>query len=1088
MNGAGGSFMAGSIVAKMVVDKTGWDEAIAGAVRQNEHLANVARQTAQTLSAFGRQLTMIGGAVVAFAGLSVAAFTKFDDAMTQSMAIMGDLSASTKKDLSGAAKEISRITTFSSTEAAKAFYFLASAGMSAQESIKALPVVAKFAQAGMFDLEKATTLLADAQTALGLRVRDDAVKNMENMTRVADVLSKANILANDSIEGFSEALTNRAGAALRLVGKDVEEGAAALAVMANQGIKGAEAGTRLDIVMRDLQTRAIKNEAAFDKYNVTVFDTRGEMRNLADIFEDLTKAMAGKSDEQRRSILMEMEFQDRSVASILALIGMSDELRRYEKELRNAQGTTDEIAKKQLESLKSQITLTKNEVSNLAEAIGEGLAPLVKMLNEGLRSLVKQFTDMTEGNKAFVGALTSVTAIFGVLTLGVGLGTIALGHFLTSMAAISVAAPALATALGFIQVALAGVGIGLAIVVAGFAGWKIGEWIGKVTGLNQVVQAAASGVIWLGQQVGLVRKPVEELEASEFRLARRHLFLATASSVAGHEVKNLVEAVQILKAEFAEKGTVGDLGLDTWLAKVKIASLKTKEFQDPLEGLNNIIPGLGDKLKTLGGNVKEWLGSIPEVAKWWKDLGDKMAPLTDKAKAAQAALDAIFKKYEVEGKTAIQQALEQAQDDLEVLKASAEATPGAIQAIEDKIREYKDQLIGFSAAQEKAKTIFEKAKRSLEAYKDAFSKAAGFDVKELLAYNKALAEGSELPLDIVPELSQEDWDAAWKGIEQGAKDSQDVVKGILGDLVNAATNAGYASSKGIEDGLAQLRAGGTITEVKFQIALLQEAMKMPGLTTDRIRAFEDEIKRLQGILADTTPWGKFISGVSTAFAQLQSMVSPIIDQISMNSQTKIENDYKKRLEYINKTVTDEEAKQKAIEALEAEYQIKKTNAARQAATVAKAVALMGAIINTAEGYTKALAQGGFIFGIPMAAVVAALGAVQIGLIAAQPIPLAEGATFESPTLLQNVLTAENRPEHMLDEPKLIDIVQQAMERPRFTETPAFQPAMAGAAAGGAGSIVINGPLIQTTGISRRDLVEAAEQMKEIILYQIRRKG
>ena len=52
---------------------------------------------------------------------------------------------------------------------------------------------------------------------------------------------------------------------------------------------------------------------------------------------------------------------------------------------------------------------------------------------------------------------------------------------------------------------------------------------------------------------------------------------------------------------------------------------------------------------------------------------------------------------------------------------------------------------------------------------------------------------------------------------------------------------------------------------------------------------------------------------------------------------------------------------------------------------------MSAIINTAQGFTKALAQGG-IFGAALGATVLALGAAQTALIAKQPLPAAqEGA-------------------------------------------------------------------------------------------------
>lgn len=1080
----GGSFMAGSIVARLVLDKTGWDASMAAVRKQNEMLAAGAQKTGAVLQTVGMKMAVLGGAVVGAAAVAVNAFTKFDDAMSQSLAIMGELSGSMKEQLSAAAKDIARITTFSSTQAAQAYYYLASAGMSAEESIKALPTVAKFAQAGMFNLEEATTLLADAQTALGLRIRDDAVKNMENMTRVADVLSKANILANANIQQFSEALTTRAGAALRLVGKDVEEGVAALAVFANAGVKGAEAGTRLDIVLRDLQTRAIKNEDVFKKFGVTVFDEQGEMMNLADIFQDLEKAMAGMSDEQRRTTLMQMDFQDRSVASILALVGMSSEIRRYEAELRKAGGMTEEIAGKQLLSLKSQLKLTKNEMDLLAEAIGSTLAPIVTKLAEGIKGVTKFFTSMTEGNKAVIGALVLATVALGALTLAAGTAVVATGMFLTQWAVIAAAAPAVATSIALVGTALGAVGGAILAVAVGFAAFKLGEWIGKITGLNKVIQGAAGGIIWLAQQVGLARKPVDELDASEERLARRHLFLATASAVAGRDITNLVEAVKILKKEFAEKGTVGDASLDQWLATVTAAKKETRELQTPLKALDGIFPGLSTKIKDIGQGLTGWLGSLPGVTGWWDELGAKMAGMSPKAKAAAEALKAIFTKYDVKSREEIVAELKQAQDDLEVLRSSAQATPAAIAAVEAKIKGYREELSGFTAASEKASTTLQGLTSRLEALKKAWSEASGVDFDEFAKWKE---RGGQFDVGVQLEMDNAAWDQSWKDFEEQAKQSEDVVKGILGDLVDKTSQAGYASSASIQEAIRSMTEGGTIAETKLRIAEITQVLQTMGgqLTLERIRELEAELKRLKGVVADSTPFGRFVAGVAEAFAKVKSLVDPIISQMQQNREIAIENEYKTRLDYINRTVKDEDQKQKAITALEAEYEIKKTKARAAAAKTAKAMSLAEAIINVAQGVSEALAQGGFILGIPWAAIVGALGAIQIATIAAQPIPMAEGGQFTKPTLLQNVLVGEAGPEYILPEKKLTEMVRDAIARPSF----AGAPALAAAGPGGPTMTVnFNAPLIQASGYSKRDLEQAGEQIKEIVLYQLRRVG
>ena len=271
----------------------------------------------------------------------------FEEAMANSTAIMGDLSQQMRLDMERTAKDVAMATKFSASEAAKAYYFLAAAGFDAQQSMAALPQVAKFAQAGMFDLSLATDLATDAQSALGLTTKD-AQQNLDNLTRVTDVLVKANTLANASVQQFSEALTNKAGAAMRAVGMDMEEGMAVLAAFADQGIKSAEAGTQFAIVLRDLQTKALENAAAFAANGVAVFDSAGELRNMADIISDLETRLSGMSDAARKATLMDLGFSDRSISALQALLGTSDKIRQYEEELRKAGGTTKEVADKQL--------------------------------------------------------------------------------------------------------------------------------------------------------------------------------------------------------------------------------------------------------------------------------------------------------------------------------------------------------------------------------------------------------------------------------------------------------------------------------------------------------------------------------------------------------------------------------------------------------------------------------------------------------------------------------------------------------------------------------------------------------------------
>jgi len=225
---------------------------------------------------------------------SVSAFAGFDDKMNQSIAIMGNVSDAMRDRMSNAAREMAKTTRFSAEDAAESYFFLASAGLNAEQSIAALPAVAKFAQAGMFDMALATDLATDAQSALGLKSEDSA-ENLKNMTRVTDVFVKANTLANTSVQQVSEAITNKLGGALRSYNIEIEEGVAVLAAYADQGLKGASAGEAMNIMLRDLKKVGAESADVLAANNIQIFDSQGNFRNMADIIDDLSNAFVGLS-------------------------------------------------------------------------------------------------------------------------------------------------------------------------------------------------------------------------------------------------------------------------------------------------------------------------------------------------------------------------------------------------------------------------------------------------------------------------------------------------------------------------------------------------------------------------------------------------------------------------------------------------------------------------------------------------------------------------------------------------------------------------------------------------------------------------
>ena len=111
---------------------------------------------------------------------------------------------------------------------------------------------------------------------------------------------------------------------------------------------------------------------------------------------------------------------------------------------------------------------------------------------------------------------------------------------------------------------------------------------------------------------------------------------------------------------------------------------------------------------------------------------------------------------------------------------------------------------------------------------------------------------------------------------------------------------------------------------------------------------------------------------------------------------------------------DREQKEEQIRQKQRQEQIKQ-------ARFEKAFNIASIIANTAVGVSKALAQGGFILGIPQAAVIAAIGAVQLAAAIAQPIPQFEKGKTASNNYEGPAIWGEKRQEVKLSKDGTIEV-------------------------------------------------------------------
>lgn len=462
----------GGLTVQVDSDVSGFQAGIAGAMSQ--------------LGNFRKEIGLVGGAIATMSAVgiqkAVKEFGNFDEAMTESLAIMGDVGDEMETQLEQKAFDVAEATTFSADEVAEAYFFMASAGIPAADMLNEVGGMAEFAQAGNFDLATATDILTDALSAMGLEM-DDAAK-------LQDQLVKANQESNATVEEFGEALLTKGATAMREFNIPMEEGISMLMAFADQGIKGSEAGTALDRVIRRLPQRAVENAEAFEDLGVSIFDAEGNMRPLTEIIPELGDAFGDMSDEQRTAELRSLGFQQRTASSISTLIGGQDALGGYEESLKDAGGATQEVADKQLDTLNKELDLLRSRIQNAAIQTGSFFAPAIREAIDVLMGLMDRISDVNESFDGMLIPILLVSGLIGGLVIAVGALLPLLIPAAGGIAAMAVATKGLALAILTISAPIALV-IGL-IALLGIAWTK--NW-GDIQGKTSEAIAFITGII-----------------------------------------------------------------------------------------------------------------------------------------------------------------------------------------------------------------------------------------------------------------------------------------------------------------------------------------------------------------------------------------------------------------------------------------------------------------------------------------------------------------------------------------------------------------------------------------------------------------
>lgn len=376
-------------------------------------------------------------------------------------------------------------TQFTASDAASGQSFLAMAGFTPQAIQAALPGVLNMALAGGVELGETADISSNILTQFNLTA--------DQMDRVGDTLTAAFTRTNTDLRALGETMKYTGPVAAKL-GISLEEAAAMAGMLANNGLRGSDAGTAMRASLSRLASPPKAAADALKELGVSVADARGKMRPMEDVLLDLYKATQKYGQVDQVSFFKDIAGEEAFVGlQTLVAVAGSGELQKLTRELQGARGEADRVAKVMADNLDGDLKNLDSAWEGLRIRISDLVDGPLRSVTQWLTRVLEKITSLAQAHPVLTrqlliagGALLAMTATIGSLSLVIGvlygkLATLRLGFdILTrSMNVIRVLPALWGMVTGFVS--LLGGAIGalfspVGLIVAALAGAAVLIW------------------------------------------------------------------------------------------------------------------------------------------------------------------------------------------------------------------------------------------------------------------------------------------------------------------------------------------------------------------------------------------------------------------------------------------------------------------------------------------------------------------------------------------------------------------------------------------------------------------------------------
>ena len=399
-----------NIVIRLMADTAPYEAAMTRAGSTARTVASGMENTGRKSALIASGMTAAGLAVAAFGVAAVKMAADFDQQMSTVQANTGATSAQMDQ-LRAAAIEAGASTVYSASDSADAINDLGKAGMSVTDILNG-------------GLSGALNLAASDGMAVG-----DAAEYMANAlsmfhlkgsqaSQVADTLAAGAGKAVGNVSDFGEALNN-CGAQANSFGMNVQETTGVLALFAQNGTIGAEAGTQLNSMLMKLAAPSTEASNTMKELGISAYDAQHHFVGMANFAGQLQKAEKNLTDEQRNQANATI-FGSYAIkaANYLYEAGESG-VNKWTKAVSESGYAAEQAAAKN-NNLKGDLENLGGSMESLMISVGEGAqGPLRKMV-QGLDTLVDAFSGLPSGAQQTLVVMASLAGVFGAVHKAAG--------------------------------------------------------------------------------------------------------------------------------------------------------------------------------------------------------------------------------------------------------------------------------------------------------------------------------------------------------------------------------------------------------------------------------------------------------------------------------------------------------------------------------------------------------------------------------------------------------------------------------------------------------------------------------------------